>query len=65
MEESETVDQFAARFVTLINAIRGYGERLHEVKIVRRFLHAASARYMQIVTSIEQCLDCRPEYTND
>jgi hypothetical protein len=26
MEESETVDQFAARFITLINGIRGYGE---------------------------------------
>ncbi|KAK1666467.1 hypothetical protein QYE76_054626 [Lolium multiflorum] len=57
MEESETVDQFAARFVTLINAIRGYGERLDEVKNVRRFLRAAPARHMQIVTSIEQCLD--------
>ncbi|KAK1660307.1 hypothetical protein QYE76_048469 [Lolium multiflorum] len=57
MEESETVDQFAARFVTLINAIRGYGEKLDEVKNVRRFLRAAPARHMQIVTSIEQCLD--------
>ncbi|KAK1696947.1 hypothetical protein QYE76_013644 [Lolium multiflorum] len=57
MEESETVDQFAARFVTLINAIRGYGQRLDEVKNVRRFLRAAPARYMQIVTSIEQCID--------
>ena len=57
MEESETVDQFAARFVTLVNAIRGYGEKLDEIKNVRRFLRAAPARYMQIVTSIEQCLD--------
>jgi hypothetical protein len=57
MEESETVDQFVARFVTLINGIRGYGEKLDEVKNVRRFLRAAPARYMQIVTSIEQCLD--------
>jgi hypothetical protein len=57
MEESETVDQFASRFVTLINAIRGYGEKLDEVKNVRRFLRAAPARHMQIVTSIEQCLD--------
>jgi hypothetical protein len=44
MEESETVDQFAARFVTLINGIRGYGEKLDEVKNVRRFLRAAPAR---------------------
>jgi hypothetical protein len=46
MEESETVDQFAARFVTLINGIKGYGKKLDEVKNVRRFF----------VTSIEQCL---------
>ena len=46
MEESETVDQFAARFVTLVNAIRGYGEKLDEIKNVRRFLRATPARYM-------------------
>jgi hypothetical protein len=57
MEDSETVDQFAARFGTLINGIRGYGEKLEEVKNVRIFLRAAPTRYMQIVTSIEQCLD--------
>jgi hypothetical protein len=57
MEKSETVDHFAARFVTLINGIRGYGKKLDEVKNARRFLHATPAHYMQIVTSIEQCLD--------
>jgi hypothetical protein len=57
MEESETVDQFAARFITLINGIRGYGEKLDEVKNIRRFSRAAPARYMQIVMSIEQCLN--------
>ncbi|KAK1649271.1 hypothetical protein QYE76_067076 [Lolium multiflorum] len=59
------VDQFAARFVTLINAIRGYGERLDEVKNVIRFLRAAPARYMQIVTSIEQCLDLNTMTVDD
>jgi hypothetical protein len=53
MEESEMVDQFAARFVTLINGIWRYGEKLDEVKNVRRYLRAAPARYMQIVMSIE------------
>lgn len=57
MEESETVDQFASRLKTLVNGIRGYGSTLEEVAIVRRFLRAAPARYIQIVTSIEQCLD--------
>jgi hypothetical protein len=51
------VDQFVPRFVTIVNVIRGYGERLDEVKNIRRFLHAAPARYMQIVTSTKQCLD--------
>jgi hypothetical protein len=61
MEESETVDQFAACFVILVNRISGYGERLDEVKNVKRFLHDAPARYMQIITLVEQCLG--PEYT--
>ena len=59
MDESETVDQFAARLKTLVNGIRNYGSTLEEVAIVRRFLRAAPARYIQIVTSIEQCLDLK------
>ncbi|XBI97093.1 hypothetical protein VPH35_033289 [Triticum aestivum] len=59
MDESETVDQFAARLKTLVNGIRSYGSTLEEVAIVRRFLRAAPARYIQIVTSIEQCLDLK------
>lgn len=32
-------------------------ETLDEIDVVRRFLHAALARYMQLVTSIEQCVN--------
>ena len=59
MDDSETVDQFAARLKTLVNGIYRYGSTLEEVAIVRRFFLAAPARYIQIVTSIEQCLDLK------
>ncbi|XP_020200560.1 uncharacterized protein [Aegilops tauschii subsp. strangulata] len=65
MDESETVDQFATRLKTLVNGIRSYGSTLEEVAIVRRFLRAAPSRYIQIVTSIEQCLDLKTLMVKD
>jgi len=60
MEESETVDQFAARLKTLVNGIRNYGSTLEEVAIVRRFLRAKfpSASFLTLYThlsSIDLC----------
>lgn len=65
MDESETVDQLASRLKTLVNGIRSYGSTLEEVAIVRRFLRAAPTRYIQIVTSIEQCLDLKTLMVED
>ncbi|XP_024310389.1 uncharacterized protein LOC104585067 [Brachypodium distachyon] len=59
MGEDEAVDVFAARVTTLVNGIRDLGETLIEISVVRRFLRTASPKYIQIVTSIEQCVDLK------
>ncbi|XP_010233064.1 uncharacterized protein LOC104583064 [Brachypodium distachyon] len=59
MGEDEAVDAFAARVTTLVNRIRDLGETLSEISVVRQFLRAASPKYIQIVTSIEQCVDLK------
>lgn len=35
------------------------GDTVDEIAVVRRFLRAALARYMQLITSIEQCVDLK------
>ena len=59
MGEDETVDAFAARVASMVNGIRGLGEKLEDISVVRRFLRAAPPRYMPIVSAIEQCVDLK------
>ena len=59
MGEDETVDAFAARVASMVNGIRGLGEKLEDISVVRHFLRAAPPRYMPIVSAIEQCVDLK------
>lgn len=56
MGDDESIDGFATRINTLIAGIRSLGENLPELRVVQKFLAAAPARFMHIVTSIEQCV---------
>ena len=65
MGDDESVEQFAARVVPLVNGIRALGEKLEEISVVRRFLRAATARYLPIVSAIEQCVDLKTLTVDD
>jgi hypothetical protein len=57
--EDETLDAFTSRVATIVNGIRGLDEKLEEISVVRRFLRAAPARYISVVSAIEQCIDLK------
>ena len=59
MGDDEPEEQLAARVVPLVNGICTLGERLDEISVVRCFLRAATARYLPIVSAIEQCVDLK------
>lgn len=59
MQESEIVDVFTTRVVEIIGGIKDLGENLTEISIVHHFLRAVAPRYMQLITSIEQCMDLK------
>ena len=65
MGDDESVEQFAARVVPLVNGIRALGEKLEETSVVRHFLRAATARYLPIVLAIEQCVDLKTLMVDD
>jgi hypothetical protein len=56
MGDSEAVDAFAQRINTLVSGLRSLGENVPDLRVVLKFLAVAPARFMQIVTSIEQCV---------
>ena len=65
MGDDESVEQFAARVVPLVNGIRTLGEKLEEILVVRRFLRAATTRYLPIVLVIEQCVNPKTLMVDD
>lgn len=57
MKDDESVEDFAAKVSSVVTSMRSLGEKVLEISVIRRFLRAAPAHYMQLVTSIEQCND--------
>jgi hypothetical protein len=63
--EDETLDAFALRVPTIVNGIHGLDEKLEEISVVRCFLRAAPARYISVVSAIEQCIDLKTVTLDD
>ena len=59
MKEMESVDDFAVRLTTLVNQIRGLGEKMEESYVVKKLLRAVPGKYLQIVSTIEQFGDMK------
>lgn len=58
IQDDDTVEAFAGRISSLVSGIHGLREKtLDKIEVVRCFLRVAPALYMQLVTSIEQCVD--------
>lgn len=59
MKDSEKIDDFVARLMSVVNEIRVLGETIEETYVVKKFLRAVPRRYLQIVSTIEQFGDLK------
>ena len=59
MKDSESIDDFAMKFKTIVSGIRSLGDMVEKIFFVKKFLRAVLPRFMQIVTSIEQFNDLK------
>ena len=59
MEDTEAVDAFATRLNRMVSSIRALGDEVKELTVVQKILQAAPARFMHLVTSLEQCVDLK------
>lgn len=54
MKETETLDEFCLRLSGLVTNIRALRERVEESYVVKKLLRAVRARFLQIMSAIEQ-----------
>lgn len=57
MHNGESIEDFAGKVSGVMSGMRSLREKVPEIAVVRSFLRAAPARYMQLMTSIEQCVN--------
>lgn len=48
------MDDFAVKLDTIVNRIRGLGEKVEDSNVVRKFIRAAPAKFLKIVSTLEQ-----------
>lgn len=54
MKDTETIDDFALRMTTIVNGIRGLGEKFEETTAVKKILRSVPPKFLQIASAIEQ-----------
>jgi RNase H-fold protein (predicted Holliday junction resolvase) len=57
MGESETVDEYFARTLTIANKMTSHGERMEQVVVVEKILRSMPAKFNYVVCSIEESND--------
>ncbi|CAM8941456.1 unnamed protein product [Rhodiola kirilowii] len=54
MKDSDSLDEFSMKLSSLVNRIRGLGQQIEEVHVVKKLLRGVSKRFLPIVSTIEQ-----------
>ena len=57
--DGESIDEFAMRLSSLVANLRELGEKMEEVRVVKKMLRVVPARYNQFAVSIEMLMDLK------
>jgi len=57
MKETEEIDSFMNRVMTVINKLKIYGEEIKDKTMVEKVLRSFSAKFDVVVASIEEAKD--------
>jgi cell fate (sporulation/competence/biofilm development) regulator YlbF (YheA/YmcA/DUF963 family) len=58
-KEGETIDDFGMRITNLVGNLKALGEKIEDVRVVKKFLRVAPARFASIIVSIEMFYDLK------
>jgi hypothetical protein len=59
MEDTKSVETFATRVNKMVTSICPFGDEMNELMVVQKILQAAPARFMHLLTFLEQCIDLK------
>ncbi|CAH9105668.1 unnamed protein product [Cuscuta europaea] len=54
MNEGESIDDYASKMQIIVTKLRGLGNTVEEVKVVKKLLRSVTPRFLQIASTIEE-----------
>ena len=57
MKEGETVDDYFAWTITIVNKMKVHGEKMEQIIIIEKILRSMTSRFAYVVCSIEESND--------
>ncbi|XP_023521071.1 uncharacterized protein LOC111784686 [Cucurbita pepo subsp. pepo] len=59
MGDSESIDEYYGKFTIIVNKLRGLGNTVDDIQVVKKLLRSTSAKFLQITSTIEEFSDLK------
>ena len=59
MGDSESIDEYSEKLTIIVNKLRGLGNTVDDIQVVKKLLRSTSAKFLQITSTIEEFSDLK------
>ena len=57
--DSESIDEYSGKLTIIVNKLRGFGNTVDDIQVVKKLLRSTSAKFLQITSTIEEFSDLK------
>ena len=65
MSDSESIDEYSGKLTIIVNKLRGLGNAVDDVQIVKKLLRSTSGKFLQITSTIEKFSDLKAKSVDE
>ena len=65
MGDLESIDEYSGKLTIILNKLRGLGNTVDDIQVVKKLLRSTSAKFLQITSTIEEFSDLKTKSVDE